>query len=101
MKSRNGFVSNSSSSSFIVQWKCNMLEDDEGIDRAIIYLFDLVSFDGLDEFNEKLKDCWFDDLDKYEDHLKPTIKAILENTKPIGKSGDMFETKFLRLCEIQ
>jgi len=91
MKKRNGFVSNSSSSSFIIQWKCNLLEDGEGTDMAMIYLFKLY---GSDYHEGPLKDDWIDDIDEYDSHLKETIEDIIKNSKSIGKSGNMFETEF-------
>jgi len=41
MKSRMGFVSNSSSSSFIIQWQCNMIDKDfDDIEGVISSLMD-------------------------------------------------------------
>ena len=90
MKIRNGFVSNSSSSSFIIQWKCNLLKENEGVEMALAYLFELRGTEYPDEIKEKITEM----LVSYESHLKPTIEAVIKCTQPIGKSGDMFETNF-------
>jgi len=94
MKTRNGFVSNSSSSSFIIQWKCNLLEDGEDINMAMIYLFELIGCEYPEDYKKKLQEHWLDSLSEYESHLKPTIEKILKSTKTIGNHGDMFETSF-------
>jgi len=94
MKQRNGFVSNSSSSSFIIQWKCNLLEDGEGVDTAMIYLFELFGTLYDEETGKKLKENWLDNLSECDSHLKETVEEVIKNSKPIGKSGDMFETDF-------
>jgi len=68
MKIRSGFVSNSSSSSFVIQWQCNMLEEEEGLDRALSVLFDF---------------C--------DDEL---IAQIKEKTVEMNDRNDRFETRF-------
>lgn len=90
MKIRSGFVSNSSSSSFIIQWKCNLLKENEGVEMALAYLFELRGTEYPNEIKEKIIEM----LVSYESHLKTTIEKVIKCTQSIGKSGDMFETNF-------
>jgi len=88
---RDGFVSNSSSSSFVIQWSCECLEEGEGIDKALCMLFDIWGFDDkdivIDEDNEAFKTC-------SDDRLHNILLDIKENTKTMGNYGNVFETEF-------
>jgi len=91
MKMRNGFVSNSSSSSFVIQWSCECLESDEGLDKALCLLFDVwgVDIDDIEisENNENFKKC-------SDERVRNAMLDIKENTKIIGSSKNIFETNF-------
>jgi len=64
MKTRNGFVSNSSSASFIVHWRMRTMGEDINIKLALSKLYDLYSYDDenkdvvWDEYNEGFKDLF-------------------------------------------
>jgi hypothetical protein len=69
MKTRNGFVSNSSSSSFIIQWQCNVKDIANGDAKAAI---------------ERLMECSSEDC----------ITEIVENTQVLNEDRNIFETTF-------
>lgn len=81
MKIRNGFVSNSSSSSFIIRW--NSVHFDESLEYSLDSLFE-IGWLGVDDLNEE------DNKRKNEERDKFNIKEIIENTEKIGEG--VFET---------
>jgi hypothetical protein len=92
MKVRNGFVSNSSSSSFVVQWRCEHSSEDISIDDAILSLFDL--YYNSEEGEEFIVS---EDCDRFTSSLSENYQNILleikDRTKKFG-SGNNFETRF-------
>lgn len=90
MKTRNGFVSNSSSSSFIIQWKYKNEEKD--VMRALLDLFE-ISFVYKGEVTE-CKEVEEEFNWKYFEHLKPLFEEIVEHTKI---KDDIFETEFFTM----
>ena len=102
MKIRTGFVSNSSSASFVVTWKSNILEwkDDQedpviGEDIELV-LHRLLGVGELDDdmkvvFNEK--DYYMgESFCKRQKEVIKSFKYVVKNTKSLGKG--MFETMF-------
>jgi hypothetical protein len=89
MKTRMGFVSNSSSASFVIQWKCKFLDEDEGIGRAIKRLFDYFDCPSVLPFYNINNRYNQDEIKKIEDDI---ILEIMKNTRIINK--DLFETSF-------
>jgi hypothetical protein len=98
MKFRNGFVSNSSSSSFIIQWKCNLPEVTDSIEKSVGWLFDVPAFECSEEVKPKQMTL-FDDEEcpvyKPDDQIQSLLEDICQKTKRIGKSEGMFESTFL------
>jgi hypothetical protein len=98
MKLRLGFVSNSSSASFTVQWKCSSLEDDESIDTALAILLEVigekhgyckslkkiyVTEEQLDAYKKKYE---------YDDPLLACLFEVKKRTTEIRHG--LFETHF-------
>ncbi len=117
MKTRCGFVSNSSSASFIIVWEDEMghreetaMDKPNQLNRALAKLFDLdverwcpkgkrdIKWDeAIPLFNSDTDEFIFEDEEKYELFHKDSIlvnelKTILENTKV--KKDYVFETRF-------
>ncbi|MEK6832853.1 MAG: hypothetical protein AABY32_02305 [Nanoarchaeota archaeon] len=91
MKCRVGFVSNSSSASFIVKWKFNKdKEEFNTLDTALYYLFDVWDNNGSAYDQEKgiinLEKC-----DIINEDVIKTIKHIRENTT---KNDNVYITDF-------
>lgn len=114
MKVRNGFVSNSSASSFIIRWRTSQKDDSGESESLASALYRLLNL----EFHRYVKeddgeeterhDLYNYDKDRFEwkdnyeeegwtkqdwgwDYSEKTIKEILRCTK---KDGDVFETRF-------
>ena len=93
MKIRTGFVSNSSSASFIVNWRCNWMnkEDGDGLEWALYCLMDIWNKRYDDEEN---KIVW-NIRDDHKDHtfwgstaeMKKYIEEIIRNTEAIDDEG--------------
>lgn len=81
MKTRNGFVSNSSSASFVVVWRC--LEDHDTLENTIGKLFGLT-------FNSKQKVSW--KTNGFNN--KNLVADALEVEKHTHKRGKNYETFF-------
>ena len=83
MKTRYGFVSNSSSASFIVEWRGNFEEANKDLRSALAYLFDQF------EIDEK-EGCWVPDLN-FESNISDDLtdrlgleciyEDLIKNTK--------------------
>ena len=96
MKTRKGFVSNSSSSSFIVQWKYKNEEKD--VMRALLDLFE-ISYVAQGEIVDISKEIEYkkdvNDFNwKFFEHLKLICEEIVKHTKI---KGDIFETEFFTI----
>jgi len=93
MKFRTGFVSNSSSASFIVSWRCKNLDEGEGLERALGTLFDLWDF----EYNNKEHKIEWGEISKHDtgnwgskSYMKRIVTDIAEHTEDLGEGK--FET---------
>jgi hypothetical protein len=82
MKVRNGFVSNSSSGSFILHWRVKSLGEEISTQRAVGRVFGISSLE-----NGELD--WSFSLDR---EIKPTIDKIIEKT--VQNSDGTFTTTF-------
>jgi len=85
MKIRQGFVSNSSSASFIVHWRVKDFGEKFTIKRAFSKLYQVFEYD-----EEKDEIDW--EKAKYDVHLKPKLEYIEKFTK-INADGS-FVTNF-------
>lgn len=94
MKIRNGFVSNSSSSSFIIQWQCNLnlKECEKRLDIILAYLLDIYDLEYIDYSDES----WIDSTDdrSYLSKFKPFLKNLIQKTSSVGNTDNLFETEF-------
>lgn len=88
MKVRHGFVSNSSASSFVVDWEClNMVRGDSLTD-LLIRLFDCYAEKKKDGEGNVTYD-W-----TYHEHEKKIIDGVEEKTLPVKGSKKRFRTIF-------
>lgn len=76
MKQRNGFVSNSSSASFIVHWRVRSMGDNYSIARALAKLFDIYSSFEDDKFNWE-KSEW--EASGWKDKIETLIEETRRN----------------------
>jgi len=111
MKRRSGFVSNSSSSSFIIQWKCNVSDHDGDVDSAVGFLFEEPEYKYAKTEDPKgvprtsllvdpeggTEESLIDEevIDKaMNDPVKEVMDEISRSTKVIGRRNDMLESTF-------
>jgi hypothetical protein len=85
MKIRNGFVSNSSSASFIVHWRMRTMGKEVGIKQALSSVFDACVY------SDETKDWSWDDS-YFIDGYKKTFEEIMEKTEQ--NHDGSFTTKF-------
>ena len=91
MKRRHGFVSNSSSASFVVRWMYNGVED-VTLDNV---LRELLGIDGA--YNEETGKLDFksgSDDRCYCEHMSDDTKHIMESTTKLPLRGSIYETRF-------
>ena len=75
MKNRNGFVSNSSSASFVIQWRMRTMGEEVSIKQSLSRLYECYAYDiDKDDFD------WEKEYDKGEE-FKEKFETIIENTK--------------------
>ena len=72
MKTRNGFVSNSSSASFIIHWRMRTMGEETNIQQALSNLYELYNYD-----EEKKDFVW----DEYNEEFKDRFEGALKRTK--------------------
>jgi len=80
MKIRSGFVSNSSSASFIIRWASNERYEDESLVEKLAHLFSLYSYN-YDEENDRIGEIEEFDLMKTP---KEVVNWVLKNTNEEG-----------------
>jgi hypothetical protein len=72
MKTRNGFVSNSSSASFIIHWRMRTMGEETNIQKALSNLYELYNYD-----EEKKDFVW----DEYNEEFKDRFEGVMKRTK--------------------
>ena len=99
MKTRNGFVSNSSSSSFIVQWQCNLEGDDlkseipgiedrkNDMERAVATLLDFCDARDIDGVIEKTTEMNGDSKNRY---ISKFYTPMLNSVEDFGEFAMIF-----------
>lgn len=87
MKTRIGFVSNSSSASFIVTWRCRGLDSEDGIELALGSLFDLWNF----EYDDEEHKIDWGEISEHDtgfwgskSSIKKIVTDIMEQTEDLG-----------------
>ena len=97
MKIRTGFVSNSSSASFVIRWKTNVdmstqLDNITKEDRISLSLMDVMDTGRMDieDISKKTEHNQSEEYDGYDNMLR----HLFRNTKEIDKVEDIYETSF-------
>ena len=90
MKIRIGFVSNSSSASFVVHWRARSRGEGVDLVHALINLFGIYFPDG-EAFNAEGRIDW-DKVSTYDQWTKDIVEAIIEDTD-VNTDGT-FSTSF-------
>ena len=88
MKIRNGFISNSSSASFVVVWRCSKIKKGDSAIEALSILFDMDISQGL-----TYRDGILSFINKCsQKNLQSNINKILKNTIKVGE--EVFKSSF-------
>jgi hypothetical protein len=91
MKIRNGFVSNSSSASFIIHWRVKDFGADYSTKRALATLYDISYSAEQDEYN----------FERWDTEYKPRLECMEKQTQKNanGTFTSTFFTSMLNNCD--